>query len=66
MEDKLLQKQVDEYSLTRRIFAVKTLQILERTLKIKASETPLDAAGIAALGVAIAQVLNAQVLNVNA
>ncbi len=61
MEDKLLQKQVDEYELTRRIFAVKTLQTLERTLAIKAGENPVDAAGIAALGVAIAQLLNATI-----
>lgn len=58
MEDKLLQKQVYEYELTRRIFAVKTLQVLERTLEIKAAETPLDAVGIAALGAALAQVLS--------
>lgn len=58
MEEKLLQKQVDEYELTRRIFAVKTLQTLERTLAVKAREIPLDATSIAALGAAIAAVLN--------
>ena len=58
VEEKLLQKQVDEYELTRRIFAVKTLQILERTLEIKARENPLDGVGIASLGAAIAGVLN--------
>jgi hypothetical protein len=58
VEEKLLQKQVEEYELTRRIFAVKTLQILERTLAVKARESPLDSVAIASLGAAMAAVLN--------
>ena len=58
MDEKLLQKQVDEYELTRRIFAVKTLQILERSLEVKAGESPVDVAAISSLGLAIAAVLN--------
>lgn len=58
MDEKLLQKQVDEYQLTRRIFAVKALQILEYSLELKTRESPLDAGAISALGLAIAAVLN--------
>lgn len=60
MEGKL-ERLVDEYELTRRVFAVRTLQILERTLEAKSREAPLDAAGVAALGVAIANVLSAPI-----
>jgi len=58
MEEKLLQKQVDEYQLTRRIFAVKTLRILESSLELKTRESPLDAAAVSSLGLAIAAVLD--------
>ena len=61
MDEKLLQKQVDEYELTRRIYAVRTLQILERALIIKGQEIPVDAPGLSALGLAIASVLNSSI-----
>jgi|GEM_PF-3156183 len=63
LDEKLIQRQAMEYDLTRRLFAVRTLHILERALEVTVSESPLNGAVVAAIGVAIADVLSVNALN---